>query len=131
VNSFLEPGRVDFYRPTPAFLFSAAALVRHAALGGLVAVASLACVSTRPAPVPNLAPVWHKFSAMPSQRALAIAGDPTRGSRWVVGASSGMETRERAVAEALSECQVRRGVSRLQAECVLYAVGDEIVWRNR
>jgi hypothetical protein len=75
-------------------------------------------------------PTWRDYLALPAQRAIAIAGNPRR-DRWVVGASSGLETRAQAESEALFECQRRRGLRRIQAECVLYAVGDEIVWRGR
>jgi len=61
---------------------------------------------------------------------MAIAGDPRRG-RWVTGASGGHATREEAEAEALLQCRMRRAERRLRAACVLYAVGDEIVWRGR
>jgi hypothetical protein len=66
---------------------------------------------------------------LPAERALAIAGDPRR-DRWVTGASGGHATREQAEAAALLECRRLRGMRRLQAACVLYAVGDEIVWHG-
>jgi len=94
------------------------------------ALAMLACASQGASPHPDLARVWRDFLALPAQRALAIAGDPGR-DRWVTGYSGGHATRDAAEAEALSECQTRRGINRIQAECVLYAVGDEIVWRGR
>ena len=49
----------------------------------------------------------------------------------MTGASGGHATREEAEAEALAQCRMRRGLRRLQTECVLYAVGDEIVWQER
>jgi hypothetical protein len=61
---------------------------------------------------------------------MAIAGDPRR-DRWVIGGSGGHAMREEAEAEAIRKCQIRRGKRRMQAACVLYAVGDEIVWRGR
>lgn len=109
-------------RSVPAFFFPA--LVAAAAL------LLLACASDRASPHPDLAPVWRDFLALPAQRALAIAGDPRRG-RWVTAASAGHATREAAEAEALAECRKRRALRRMRAECVLYAVGDEIVWRGR
>ena len=66
---------------------------------------------------------------MPAERAMAIAGDPQR-DRWVTGVSGGHATRSQAEAEAIHQCRVRRGMRRMQAACVLYAVGDEIVWRG-
>jgi hypothetical protein len=100
----------------------------------LVAVAPtllyLACTSDGAAPHPELVKVWRDYEALPLERALAIAGDPHRG-RWVIGASSGHASLDRAEAEALAQCRMRRAKRRLQAACVLYAVGDEIVWRGR
>jgi len=94
-----------------------------------MAVLLLACAPGPTAPHRDLARVWRDFLKLPQERALAIAGDPRR-DRWVTGSSGGHVTRGEAEAAALSECQRRRGVSRLQAVCVLYAVGDEIVWRG-
>ncbi len=105
------------------------ALGRHIAVAG-TALLLLACVSDGASPHPDLAPVWRDFIAMPAERALAIAGDPQR-DRWVIGASGGHATRDRAEAEAIRQCRMRRGMRRMQAACVLYAVGDEIVWRGR
>ncbi len=86
-----------------------------------------ACASRGLSPHPNLAPVWRDYVELPAERALAIAGDP-RSIRWVAGASGGHATLEQAEAEALGQCQMRRGLRRMRAACVLYAVGEEIVW---
>jgi hypothetical protein len=94
-----------------------------------MAMLLLACASDRVSPHPDLAATWRDFVALPAERALAIAGDPRR-DRWVAGLSGGHATSGQAEAEALLECQKRRGASRLQAACALYAVGDEIVWRG-
>ena len=61
---------------------------------------------------------------------MAIAGDPKKGP-WVTTSSGGHATREDASNEALRRCRVRRGANRMQAACVIYAVGREIVWRGR
>jgi hypothetical protein len=89
----------------------------------------LACASDGASPHPDLAATWRDYLELPAERALAIAGNP-RQDRWVVGASGGLDTRAQAEAQALLECQRWRGKRRIQAECVLYAVGDEIVWRG-
>jgi hypothetical protein len=73
---------------------------------------------------------WREYRALPEQRALAIAGDPNQ-ELWVTGATGGHATREQAEAEAIAQCKIRRAARRMQAACVLYAVGDEIVWRGR
>jgi len=105
------------------------ALGRHIAVA-VAALLLLSCASDGATPPPDLAKVWRDFLALPAERALAIAGDPRR-DRWVTAASAGHATREQAEAEALSECRNRRGMRRMQAACVLYAVGDEIVWQGR
>jgi hypothetical protein len=114
------------HRPVPAHFFWAVAFGPLVGVAG-AALLMLACASDGASPHPDLAEVWRDYRALPAQRALAIAGDPRR-DRWVTAASAGHATRDRAEAEALSECRVRRGMRRMQAACVLYAVGDEIVW---
>jgi len=96
----------------------------------LAGVMLLACVSDGASPHPDLASVWRDYQALPAQRALALAGDPER-DRWVTGASGGHATHETAEAEALAQCRIRRAARRMRAACVLYAVGDEIVWLGR
>jgi len=124
-----EPGRVDSRRSVPAVFFPAAVPGRQIAVAWTAALL-LACASDGALPHRDLAPAWRDFLALPAERALAIAGDPGR-DRWVAGFSGGHATRGQAEAAALLECRRRRGMRRLQAACVLYAVGDEIVWRGR
>ena len=95
----------------------------------MVAFAVGGCVSNANSPHPDLAQVWRDYQELPAERALAIAGDPRR-DRWVTGAAGGHANLERAEEEALLQCRVRRGQRRLQAPCLIYAVGDEIVWRG-
>ena len=94
-----------------------------------LAALMLACASGGGSPHPDLAPVWREYLTLSSERALAIAGDPRR-DRWVTGSSGGQQTLEQAEAEALAQCRAQRAARRMQARCVLYAVGDEIVWRG-
>jgi hypothetical protein len=95
-----------------------------------LALLLLACATPSPSP-PALAPIWRDYLALKDERALAIAGDPRQGDRWVAGLAGGETTRQNAEAEALAACRTRRAARRFQAECVLYAVGTEIVWRGR
>jgi hypothetical protein len=105
--------------------------VRSGRFSGIAGTALLlACASSGPSPHPDLAAAWRDYQTLPAQRALAIAGDPTR-DNWVTGASGGHATREQAEAEAIAQCRLRRADRRMQAACVLYAVQDEIVWRGR
>ena len=89
-----------------------------------------ACASDKATPQPELMRTWHEFLKLPPERAIAIAGD-TRHGPWVTASSGGHETRDEAIAEALMRCQIRREAKRMQAACVLYGVGSEIVWRGR
>ena len=88
------------------------------------------CATQDNQPHRNLRRAWGDFSRLPAERALAIAGDP-RGERWLTAAVGGHPSVEAARAAALAECQRRRQQRRFQASCELYAVGSEIVWRER
>ena len=105
--------------------------MKRCAILASLALLQIACASDGDfVPHPDLAPVWKEFLAMPAERAMAIAGDPRR-DRWVIGATGGHAERAEAEAEAIRQCKARRGVRRMQAPCVLYAVNNEIVWGNR
>ena len=99
-------------------------------LAACTTLALVACASGGVSPHPNLDPVWRDYLELPAERAMAIAGDPRR-NRWVTGSTGGHATRTEAEDLAMHECQVHRRKRRLQAACVLYAVGDVIVWRGR
>ncbi len=131
----MPPGRVDSRRPVPVrFGLSVHAWLgperrRASGLCALTACAAVfsACAAGPAAPHHALAPVWRDYSALPEQRALAIAGE-LRHDRWVAGASGGHALPGEAEAAALRECQRRRVQQRMQAPCRVYAVGDEVVW---
>lgn len=128
----MKPGWVD--GPTPVSLLEARSPLRSTLLRGvlllLVPLLPLGCAAGEPKPPHReLAGVWRDYEALPAYRALAIAGQLHR-QRWVAGISGGQTTRDRAEAAALEECRKRRLRQRMQAECRLYAVGDEVVWRE-
>jgi hypothetical protein len=104
-------------------------LALRAVLVLLALVPAPGCATDGASPHPNLTRAWRDFEALPSERAMAIAGDPRR-SQWVAALSGGHATPAEAEAGALAECRRRRAERRLQAACVLYGVGDEIVWRG-
>ena len=87
----------------------------------------LACASKGPKPHPDLVSVWKRYLDLPALRALAIAGHPGR-DRWVSAAAGGHATLAEAEDGAMRECRKRRQLRRIQAACVTYAIGDEIVW---
>jgi hypothetical protein len=94
------------------------------------AVVLLACARSPSPPHRELAPIWRDYRALPAERALAVAGE-LRNDSWVAGASGGHALRGEAEAEALRECRKRRLQRRMQAPCLVYAVGDEVVWPGR
>jgi hypothetical protein len=106
----------------------AVTLARSLALVSAAALA-LSCASAGDLPHPDLSAPWRSYQKLPAERALAIAGDPRR-DRWVTGASGGHASSSDAQASALLQCRMRRAARRMQDACVLYAVGDEIVWRG-
>lgn len=87
------------------------------------------CAATAASGLPQrqLGRVWHDYRALPEQRALVVAGDLRR-QRWVSGASGGHASAADAEEAALQECKRRRALRRIQAPCLVYAVGDEVVW---
>ena len=89
----------------------------------------VACAPKAGPPHADLGPIWRDYITLPTERAMAIAGDPRR-DRWVMGLSGGHKTQEQAEANALSRCRRQRRTRRMQAACVLYAVGDEVVWQG-
>jgi hypothetical protein len=100
-------------------------MLRPVALVTCVAALS-ACASSSPAD-PELASIWRDYRALPAERALAIAGE-LRHDQWVAGVSGGHASSADAEAAALRECRRHRAQRRMQAPCLLYAVGDEVVW---
>lgn len=94
----------------------------------LLAGLALACATpTGPqGPHPSLTALWRQYQRLPDERALAVAGDLDR--VWVAAMAGGALTREDAVEQASVECRRKRRERRMQAPCLLYAVGDEIVW---
>ncbi len=102
----------------------------HSALIMLSAFAVAACASkVEPTRDARFARLWIRYTGLPNERALVIAGDPEQ--RWVGSAVGGHASRAAAESAAFAECDERRIARRLQAGCRLYAVGDEIVWRSR
>src|SRR5262245_33692714 len=103
-------------RPFPPLLIGAAPPAQGCAAG------------TAGAPPTELAELWRNYQALPAERALAVAGDPHR--VWVAGVAGGEPTPDEAEFAALAQCRQRRAARRLQVPCRLYAVGDEIVWKE-
>lgn len=96
----------------------------------LASLASIACTEGQAhRPHQGLERIFREFTSLPEERALAIAGNPN--GLWVAGAAGGEATRRAAEQRALAACASKRAAHRLQVPCVLYASGEEIVWRGR
>ncbi len=112
-------------RTFPTFTLGFRLVLLALALG---AVAALACADGRAGgPHRGIEQLWRDFTALPRERALAIAGDPD--GLWVAGAAGGEPSQEAAEARALEVCAGKRATRRLQMPCRLYSTGEEIVWR--
>ena len=108
-------------------------------LKALIAVTCIAvtagCAQGRTADQPHrpqrvLEPAWHDYQALPEHKAMFIAGSPKK-NRWVLGMAGGLRSLDAATAAASDECQERRIRQRIQPQCVPYAIGDDVIWRNR
>jgi hypothetical protein len=67
----------------------------------------------------------QRYRGFDPHKAIAVAGDV--GGRYAMGYAQGLRSREAAIAEALAYCEQRRKDRRIEAECRLHAVGDEVV----
>ena len=94
----------------------------------LATAASLgACETPGPDPHPLVdTRIWQQYRQLEENRALALAGDPTR--IWVAGMAGGQTSPAVAASDALAECGRQRAKRRLVAPCRLYAKGSRIVW---
>jgi len=89
------------------------------------------CASLRTLPKHrDLQPMWSDYQKLPDSRALVVAGELRR-NQWVAGASGGHSSVEDAIDEAMKECLARRSQRRIQAPCLVYAQGEEVVWPHR
>ncbi len=68
---------------------------------------------------------WGAYLKMAPSKALAVAGDVTM--THVVGYAHGAASDENAAREAIAACEERRGDRRIEGNCRLYAVNEEIV----
>ncbi|MBW2243162.1 MAG: hypothetical protein JRH01_14345 [Deltaproteobacteria bacterium] len=114
-------------KPTPASrLLAAASLALLIAATPLVACRR----SARPIGVPlkqtsQFDSEMRRYRGFEPHKAIAVAGDV--GGRYAMGYAQGLPSREAAIAEALAYCEQRRKDRRIEAECRLHAVGDEVV----
>lgn len=97
-------------------------------LTGLVlAVSAFACTSRWPRPS-RLEREFQRYLSLPNQKVFVIAGDPD--GEWV--GSYGYAARSQLEAQdlAMEQCNVRKKTLSSPSECVVYAIGREIVWKR-
>ncbi len=68
---------------------------------------------------------WGRYLKMAPSKALAVAGDVT--VTHVVGYAFGAASDQQAVREAMAACEQRRGDRRIEGNCRLYAVNEEVM----
>ncbi len=71
---------------------------------------------------------FQRYLSLPHQKAFAVAGD--REDNYVFGYSYGWRGPELARDDALEQCNIRRRSLGEEAECRIYAVGNEILWQR-
>ena len=98
--------------------------------GLLLAAALLVGCRIPPAgPPESLLPLWRDYEKLRPMRAMAIAGDPHRPA-WVAAMAGGASSQREANEIALAGCREKRKERRMREPCLLYASGDEVVWRR-
>jgi hypothetical protein len=72
--------------------------------------------------------IWQRYLDLSDSKALAIAGYPDEA--WVAGSAGAQPTAAAAKSAALEECARQRARHRMQAPCILYALGAEVQQQN-
>jgi len=104
------------------------ARIGRASLGALVAVAFTVGCGT-PAPVKSrFEREFSRYLSASHQKAMAVAGDLE--GEWTFGYGYRFRSTGLAIDKAFEECNRRRHDLSFEAECRLYAVGNEIVEGN-
>ena len=67
---------------------------------------------------------FKRYREMALRKAMAVAGDV--GGRYVIGYSHAYPTTDMAIEGALEFCEQRRVDRRIESECRIYAVDDEV-----
>jgi hypothetical protein len=71
---------------------------------------------------------FERYLSLPHQKAMVIAGSPD--GRWVYGYGYSFLSKGMAQDTAMEQCNVRKRSLGPGAECVIYAIGNEIVWES-
>jgi hypothetical protein len=87
-----------------------------------LAVVALACEATRVGTAETLEEAIATYRAADEKKAFALAVDEQGRRRW--GAQYGGPNQDRAVSDAMEECQRSARASGVTAQCFLFAVGE-------
>lgn len=71
---------------------------------------------------------YQRYLSLPHQRAFVIAGDPE--GIWVGGYGYGYRSALKAQDRAMELCNVRKHRVGEDAKCVVYALGNKVVWKK-
>lgn len=97
---------------------------------GLVAlllfVIVLSCTSSTPRKS-RFEREFERYLSLPHQRAMAIAGDPN--GHWAFGYGYASASKGLAQDAALEQCNTRKRSLGPDATCVIYAIGNDVVWK--
>ena len=78
--------------------------------------------------LPAFTRFFEEYSAKKDKKALALAHDSNRREAW--GYGFGYSSQTQANDRALLECRNRLAEYRVNADCKLYAIGNDVVWNS-
>lgn len=84
---------------------------------------------TRLSPPDAFNPVFLRYKALPGQKVMTVAVDPT--GRWAFGYDHSRDTLEEAAETAAVKCDKAREKHQVSAKAKLFAINDEIVYYNK
>jgi hypothetical protein len=93
----------------------------------LLFVMMLSCASSTPRKS-RFEREFERYLSLPNQKAMAIAGDPNL--RWVCGYGYASASKGLAQDAALEQCNTRKRSLGPDASCVIYAIGNDVVWKT-
>ncbi len=101
---------------------------RLAAAALAVVAVALACAPAGPPGESRFQREFQRYLSLPNQKVFVIAGDPE--GAWVHGYAYKERSQIEAQDSAMEQCNVRRKELSVPSECVVYAIGRDVVWRR-
>lgn len=93
-----------------------------------VVAAALACAPAGPPGESRFQREFQRYLSLPNQKVFVIAGDPE--GAWVHGYAYKARSQIEAQDLAMEQCNVRKKELAVPAECVVYAIGRDVIWRR-